>query len=80
MCFFRIDEKPTGSKDPYALRRAALGVIRLILENRVRLPLRALLESAKAGIDATLVKRGSLHEDAERFAYVFDHAPDSLQS
>ena len=31
--FFAIDEKPTGSKDPYALRRAALGVIRLILEN-----------------------------------------------
>ena len=60
MGFFRIDEKPTGSKDPYALRRAALGVIRLIVENRVRLPLRALLESAKAGIDATLVKRGNL--------------------
>ena len=37
--FFAIDEKPTGSKDPYALRRAALGVIRLILENRLRLPL-----------------------------------------
>jgi len=38
--FWAIDEKPTGSKDPYALRRAALGVIRLILENEVRLPLR----------------------------------------
>jgi glycyl-tRNA synthetase beta chain len=37
--FFAIDEKPTGSKDPYALRRAALGVIRLILENNLRLPL-----------------------------------------
>ncbi|CAN7254221.1 glycine--tRNA ligase subunit beta [Brevundimonas sp. LjRoot202] len=34
--FFAIDEKPTGSKDPFALRRAALGVIRLILENDVR--------------------------------------------
>jgi glycyl-tRNA synthetase beta chain len=34
-----IDEKPTGSKDPYALRRAALGVIRLILENKLRLKL-----------------------------------------
>ena len=31
--FWAIDEKPTGSKDPYALRRAALGVIRLILDN-----------------------------------------------
>ncbi len=37
--FWAIDEKPTGSKDPYALRRAALGVIRLLLENGIRLPL-----------------------------------------
>ncbi len=37
--FWAIDEKPTGSKDPYALRRAALGVIRIILENDLRLPL-----------------------------------------
>jgi len=37
--FWVIDEKPTGSKDPFALRRAALGVIRLILENEIRLPL-----------------------------------------
>ena len=37
--FWAIDEKPTGSKDPYALRRAALGVIRLILENGLRLPI-----------------------------------------
>ena len=37
--FWSIDEKPTGSKDPYALRRAALGVVRLILENEIRLPL-----------------------------------------
>jgi glycyl-tRNA synthetase beta chain len=40
--FWAIDEKPTGSKDPYALRRAALGVIRIILENNLRLPLRVL--------------------------------------
>jgi glycyl-tRNA synthetase beta chain len=31
--FFAIDEKPTGSGDPFALRRAALGIIRIILEN-----------------------------------------------
>lgn len=37
--FWCIDEKPTGSKDPYALRRATLGVIRIILEGRLRLPL-----------------------------------------
>jgi glycyl-tRNA synthetase beta chain len=37
--FWAIDEKPTGSKDPYALRRAALGVIRLVLDNGLRLKL-----------------------------------------
>jgi len=37
--FWAVDEKPTGSKDPYALRRAALGVIRVILDNRLRLRL-----------------------------------------
>jgi len=37
--FWAVDEKPTGSKDPYGLRRAALGAIRIILENGLRLPL-----------------------------------------
>jgi glycyl-tRNA synthetase beta chain len=43
--FFAIDEKPTGSKDPYALRRAALGVIRIILENDARIGLGSLASS-----------------------------------
>ncbi|SFI36605.1 glycyl-tRNA synthetase beta chain [Aquamicrobium aerolatum DSM 21857] len=46
--FWAIDEKPTGSKDPYALRRAALGVIRIIVENGVRLPL---LSVTKGDVD-----------------------------
>jgi glycyl-tRNA synthetase beta chain len=46
--FWSIDEKPTGSKDPYALRRAALGVIRIVLENGIRLPLLAQARSALA--------------------------------
>jgi glycyl-tRNA synthetase beta chain len=37
--FWAIDEKPTGSKDPYALRRAALGMIRILISNNIRLPL-----------------------------------------
>ena len=41
--FWAIDEKPTGSKDPYALRRAALGVIRIVIDNELRLPLRTQL-------------------------------------
>lgn len=44
--FWAIDEKPTGSKDPYALRRAALGVIRILLEKGVRLPLRSVAQDA----------------------------------
>jgi glycyl-tRNA synthetase beta chain len=51
--FWAIDEKPTGSKDPFALRRAALGVIRLILSNGMRLDLSAQITSALTlqGID-----------------------------
>jgi glycyl-tRNA synthetase beta chain len=44
--FFAIGEKPTGSKDPFALRRAALGVIRLVVENRLRVPLVAAFGAA----------------------------------
>ncbi|EJK78204.1 glycine--tRNA ligase subunit beta [Rhizobium rhizogenes] len=46
MGFWAIDEKPTGSKDPYALRRAALGVVRILLERKVRLPLLAVTKDA----------------------------------
>lgn len=52
--FFSIDEKPTGSKDPFALRRAALGVVRLIIENELRIELNKLIPS--------------LFEDSVRFA------------
>ncbi len=44
--FWAIDEKPTGSKDPFALRRAALGVIRLILENELSIRLSNVLQIA----------------------------------
>jgi glycyl-tRNA synthetase beta chain len=39
VAFFSIGEKPTGSRDPFALRRAALGIIRLVVENGLRMPL-----------------------------------------
>ena len=50
--FWAIDEKPTGSKDPFALRRAALGVIRLILDNHLTLPLADRLTATDAGAGA----------------------------
>jgi glycyl-tRNA synthetase beta chain len=58
--FWAIDEKPTGSKDPYALRRAALGVIRLIVENALRLPVLKAAKSAMAGL--------SIKADAEKLS------------
>jgi len=60
--FFAIGEKPTGSKDPFALRRAALGVIRIILENGLRLPLEPALTFAFDGIKGDLLAEVS---DAE---------------
>ena len=47
--FWAIDEKPTGSRDPFALRRAALGVIRMMLENNLRLPLHEVFATALGG-------------------------------
>ncbi|SOC09786.1 glycine--tRNA ligase subunit beta [Stappia indica] len=47
--FWAIDEKPTGSKDPFALRRAALGVIRIVLENELRLRMSS---AVKIALDA----------------------------
>lgn len=48
--FWAIEEKPTGSKDPYALRRAALGIIRIVLENKLRLRIMPVAESASRPI------------------------------
>ena len=55
--FWAIDEKPTGSKDPYALRRAALGVIRIILENGLRLHL---MDALEFQVDKTVKKRNNV--------------------
>ena len=55
--FWAIDEKPTGSKDPYALRRAALGVIRLLADNSLRV---SLVSAAKSAIEG-LLETGTRH-------------------
>jgi glycyl-tRNA synthetase beta chain len=69
--FWAIDEKPTGSKDPYALRRAALGVIRIVLENDLRLPLndvtRAALQKWRQ-----LTSHGSADAQASLLAFFAD--------
>ncbi|WP_372425437.1 glycine--tRNA ligase subunit beta [Salinarimonas chemoclinalis] len=53
--FWAIDEKPTGSRDPFGLRRAALGVVRIVLENGLRLPLASVLPSLAPGVHADLL-------------------------
>lgn len=80
---FAVGEKPTGSKDPFALRRAALGVIRLILENNIRLPLTAvlgakpeeLLEFFSARLQVMLREEGIGHD---RIKAVFGKGEDDL--
>ncbi|WP_425319786.1 glycine--tRNA ligase subunit beta [Brevirhabdus pacifica] len=64
--FWAIDEKPTGSKDPFALRRAALGVIRLVLENDLRVSLTGndgLLRLAADGVGARKTDNGEQSAD-----------------
>ncbi|MDA9498322.1 glycine--tRNA ligase subunit beta [Bradyrhizobium sp. CCBAU 11357] len=65
--FWAIDEKPTGSKDPYALRRAALGVIRLIAENALRLSLMKMAGSALAGLSVEPADTSKLPSDLLAF-------------
>ncbi|MCA1416130.1 glycine--tRNA ligase subunit beta [Bradyrhizobium sp. NBAIM20] len=65
--FWAIDEKPTGSKDPYALRRAALGVIRLIAENALRLSLMKVAGSALAGLSVKPADASKLPSDLLAF-------------
>ncbi|GLS79249.1 glycine--tRNA ligase beta subunit [Paracoccus marinus] len=85
--FWAIDEKPTGSKDPFALRRAALGVIRLVLGNGVRVPLAELLSDYidarrvlaeqdvhffSARIAAGVKRRGIVPKAADLLAFLHD--------
>ena len=70
--FFAIDEKPTGSKDPYALRRAALGVIRLILENKLRLRLIPVFQQA-------IIIGGEDHKGGDSGAELLEFFADRLK-
>jgi glycyl-tRNA synthetase beta chain len=57
--FWGIGEKPTGSKDPYALRRAALGIIRILLDNNLRLRIRQIVQTASVAHLTQLVLRSA---------------------
>ncbi|WP_454287987.1 glycine--tRNA ligase subunit beta [Rhizobium arsenicireducens] len=70
--FWAIDEKPTGSKDPYALRRAALGVVRMILEKGIRISLAPILSLSGKVLAAQKVNR--LYEQSKRLAELVSEA------
>ena len=77
--FWAIDEKPTGSKDPFALRRAALGVIRLVLENRLELSLGVelsrhlvLIDKMRGGTHFNLTKDGMDARALDLLAFFHD--------
>ena len=80
--FWAIDEKPTGSKDPYALRRAALGVIRIVLENGLRAGLWPVFVIQGRKIMSALLANGS-EELKRKFAFLErsgDLNPDGVVS
>ncbi|MDX8524386.1 glycine--tRNA ligase subunit beta [Mesorhizobium sp. MSK_1335] len=64
--FWAIDEKPTGSKDPFALRRAALGVVRILIENRIRLALTSVFATAFANF------KGGADQSSDLLAFFHD--------
>lgn len=66
--FFGIREIPTGSRDPYALRRAALGTIRIILQTRTRLPLKVMINHVFEGAS---VYAGALEPDTQTGLFAF---------
>lgn len=75
MGFWVINERPTGSKDPYGLRRAALGVIRIILENRLRIPLMDVFIPAHTEIRFELQ-----HQKLDRLADELQNLPEEILS
>ena len=70
--FWAVDEKPTGSKDPFALRCAALGVIRLIVENGLRLPLMDAFAKATVSFNDTISGVSDSLDSADLLAFFAD--------
>jgi glycyl-tRNA synthetase beta chain len=71
--FWAIDEKPTGSKDPFALRRAALGVIRLVLDNNLRINLDKLFDAQLLRVENQLDPALSEENVQELLNEIADH-------
>jgi glycyl-tRNA synthetase beta chain len=79
--FWTMDEKPTGSKDPFALRRAALGYARICLQDSIRISLRSLFLERKETYMAFTTQRDSLFAEADRLTkQEYDGSDDRLLS
>ncbi|HEY1425996.1 MAG TPA: glycine--tRNA ligase subunit beta, partial [Caulobacteraceae bacterium] len=74
--FFAVGEKPTGSRDPYALRRAALGVIRIVLKSDVRLPIRAAVKDWYRTLKTYVAPGRGVYVSASRTTGWFGIDPD----
>ncbi|MFB9150352.1 glycine--tRNA ligase subunit beta [Roseovarius ramblicola] len=74
--FWAIDEKPTGSKDPYALRRAALGVIRIAMEGNHRLPLDRFIDAQLLRHKITLNRDDASDDEIDTLEEVLDEIAD----
>ena len=74
--FWAIDEKPTGSKDPFALRRAALGVIRIILANDIRMSLDQFIDGQLMVHEISMNARGADERELEAMQNVLDEIAD----
>ena len=77
--FFAIDEKPTGSRDPFALRRAALGVIRVITENGLRMPLGTIFSKTLTGRFRNIVSGYTDRIMKERFGGIGSVPPEAYE-
>jgi glycyl-tRNA synthetase beta chain len=77
---FAIGQKPTGTKDPYGLRRAALGVLRILIETGIALDLRELIRSALDSVTADIARLGG-KPPAERLAdEIYDYMMERLRA
>jgi glycyl-tRNA synthetase beta chain len=74
--FFAVGEKPTGSRDPYALRRAALGVIRILLKSDVRLPIRKAVQGWYSTLKTYVAAGRAVYVSAGRTTGWFGIDPD----
>ncbi len=77
--FWAIDEKPTGSRDPFALRRAALGVIRIVVDNELKVPLAALFDFVLAQQDSAQTPYLSDSWQGDLFSFFHDRLKVTLR-